>query len=183
MSIDLRNIGYRIAQNDHSALKALYDHFSNSFYQLALAIVHSAELAEEIVEDVFIQVWKKRSRIAEIENLQLYLYVTTRNISRSYLRKYKNKNFINFDEIQLPYYKIELTPEDMLISNEVVQRINVAINELPPKCRLIFKLVKEDGLKYKEVADLLHLSVKTVENQLGIALKKIHMAVRIHLHA
>lgn len=183
MSIDLRDIGYRIAQNDHSALKVLYDHFSNSFYHLALAIIHSAELAEEIVEDVFIQVWKKRARIAEIENLQLYLYVTTRNISRSYLRKYKNKNFINFDEVQLPYYKIDLTPEDILISGEIIQRINTAINELPPKCRLIFKLVKEDGLKYREVADLLHLNIKTVENQLGIALKKIHAAVRIHLHA
>ena len=142
MSIDLRDIGYRIAQNDHSALKSLYDHYNNTFYQLALAIVHSAELAEEIVEDVFIQVWKKRSWIAEIENLYLYLYVATRNISRSYLRKYKNKNFINFDEVQLPYFKVDLTPEDMLISVEIVQRINKAINDLPPKCRLIFKLVK-----------------------------------------
>ncbi len=183
MSIDLRDIGCRIAQNDHSALKSLYDHYNNTFYQLALAIVHSVELAEEIVEDVFIQVWKKRSRIGEIENLYLYLYVTTRNISRSYLRKYKNKNFINFDEVQLPYFKIDITPEDMLISVEIIQRINKAINDLPPKCRLIFKLVKEDGLKYKEVADLLHLNLKTVENQLGIALKKIHHAVQLHLHA
>ena len=71
----------------------------------------------------------------------------------------------------------------MLISVEIIQRINKAINDLPPKCRLIFKLVKEDGLKYKEVAELLHLNLKTVENQLGIALKKIHQAVRLHLHA
>jgi RNA polymerase sigma factor (sigma-70 family) len=118
ISIDLRDIGSRIARNDHSALKALYDHYSNPFFHLAMAIVHSAEMAEEIVEDVFIQVWKNRARIGEIENLHLYLYVATRNISKTYLRKYKNKKFINFDEVQLPYFKIDVTPEDIMISGE-----------------------------------------------------------------
>lgn len=182
MSTDLKDISYRIAANDHTALKELYDHFGKQFYQLALAIVQSVEMAEEIVEDVFIAVWKHRSRLTEINNLQLYLYVSTRNISRSYLRKYKNRHFINFDEVQLPYFRVDITPEDMLISSEMVQRINAAINELPPKCRLIFKLVKEDGLKYREVAELLHLNVKTVENQVGIALKKVHAAVTLLLH-
>jgi len=181
ITIDLKDIGGRIARNDHLALKALYDHYSNPFFQLAMAIVHSAEMAEEIVEDVFIQVWKNRTRIGEIENLHLYLYVATRNISKTYLRKYKNKKFINFDEVQLPYFKIDVTPEDIMISGEIINRINAAINELPPKCRLIFKLVKEDGLKYREVAELLQVTQKTVENQLAIALKKIHSAVRIHL--
>jgi len=181
MSIDLQNIRSRIAENDHLALKELYDHYSNAFFQLANAIVNSRELAEEIVEDVFIEVWKKRARIAEIENLHFYLYVATRNISRSYLRKYRKQKFINFDEVQLPCYLIEVTPEDIMISGEIIQRINSAINDLPPKCRLIFKLVKEDGLKYKEVAALLQLNFKTVENQVAIALKKIHLAVKIHL--
>ncbi len=179
--VDLKDIAYRIAGNDHSALKRLYDHYNDSFYQLAFAIVHSAEMAEEIVEDVFIQVWKKRSRIATVENLHLYLYVTTRNISRSYLRKYRKQRYINFDNLALPYFRIEITPEDIMISGEVIQRVNTVINELPSKCRLIFKLVKEDGLKHREVAELLHLNVKTVENQVGIALKKIHAAVKVHL--
>jgi RNA polymerase sigma-70 factor (family 1) len=180
-SFDLKDIAGRIGDNDHSALKCLYDHYQVSFYQLAFAIVHSAEMAEEIVEDVFIQVWKKRAQLAGIENLHLYLYVTTRNISRSYLRKYRNQRFLNFDDVTLPYFKIELTPEDIMISGEVIHRINTVINELPPKCRLIFKLVKEDGLRYREVGELLHLSIKTVENQVGIALKKIHSAVKVHL--
>ena len=61
----------------------------------------------------------------------------------------------------------------MLISVEIVQRINKAINDLPPKCRLIFKLVKEDGLKYREAAEVMNISVLTVRNQLAIAIKKI----------
>jgi RNA polymerase sigma factor (sigma-70 family) len=68
-----------------------------------------------------------------------------------------------------------------MISGEAIQRINIAINELPPKCRLVFKLVKEDGLKYREVAELLQISLKTVENQIGIALKKIHSTINVHL--
>jgi RNA polymerase sigma-70 factor (ECF subfamily) len=181
--VDLKDIAYRIAGNDHSALKWLYDQYNASFYHLAFAIVHSAELAEEIVEDVFIQVWRKRTRIATVENLHLYLYVTTRNISRSYLRKYRNQRHINFDNLALPHYRLEITPEDIMISGEVIQRVNNIINDLPSKCRLIFKLVKEDGLKHREVAELLHLNVKTVENQIGIALKKIHAAVKVHLPA
>lgn len=183
MNVDLRNIGCRIALNDHSALRELYDHFGDQLYQLALAIVHTPEMAEEIVEDVFIAVWKNRARMTEIESLPKYLYVSTRNISRSYLRKYRNRSFVDFDEVQLPYYRVNITPEDILISTEITQRINIAINELPPKCRLIFKLVKEDGLKYREVAELLHLTVKTVENQMAIAVKKIHSAVTVFLHA
>jgi RNA polymerase sigma factor (sigma-70 family) len=61
------------------------------------------------------------------------------------------------------------------------KRIRDAVNELPNKCRLIFKLVKEDGLKHKEVAQLLNLSVKTVENQMTIALRKIGQSIRFNL--
>jgi len=75
---------------------------------------------------------------------------------------------------------IDATPEDLMISGEMLQGINRAINELPPQCRLVFKLVKEDGLKYREVAELLHLSLKTVENQMGIALKKIHSSILVY---
>lgn len=62
-SIDLRTIGYRISQNDASAPRELYDHYNNSFYQLAIVIVQSSEMAEEIVEDVFIEAWKMRAHM------------------------------------------------------------------------------------------------------------------------
>ena len=178
--IDWQDIQYRMADDDQEALKTLYDHYNTRLFELAYAIVRSKEMAEEVVGDVFIRVWQKRTRIRSIENLAFYLYVMTRNSSRSYLRKYGQKRFLNLDELALPLYQIEATPEDLMISGEALQSINRAINELPPKCRMVFKLVKEDGLKYREVADLLHLSLKTVENQIGIALKKIHSAIHLH---
>ncbi|WP_394803734.1 sigma-70 family RNA polymerase sigma factor [Niabella hibiscisoli] len=64
-----------------------------------------------------------------------------------------------------------------LINKETLSEINAAINELPDRCRLIFKLIKEDGLKYAEVAQLLEISIKTVENQMSIAVKKLAVVI------
>jgi RNA polymerase sigma-70 factor (ECF subfamily) len=70
-----------------------------------------------------------------------------------------------------------LTPEDELISAELAKKLSQAIRELPSQCRIIFQLVKEDGLKYKEVASILDISVLTVRNQVAIALKKLEAAL------
>ncbi len=178
-TIEIKNIQQRFNNNDECALKELYDAYSDRLFHFAFAIVHSRETAEEIIEDVFIKVWEKRSHIAVIENLLYYLFTTTKNISCNYLRKYNRKKNVSLEELSLPYYYINSSPEDLLVTRETLQRINKAINELPPKCRIIFKLVKEDGLKYKEVAALLNLSAKTVENQMGIALQKLHASIDI----
>ena len=72
-------------------------------------------------------------------------------------------------------------PEQLLITSEAVKKINIEIQKLPPKCRLIFKLVKEDRLRYNEIARLLNISVKTIDNQMAIALKKISSAINFNL--
>ena len=176
-SKEISELQFRLRDNDECALKELFDHYSDRLFHLAYAIIHSRELAEEIVEDVFIQVWHKKLKISTLENLTWYLYVATKNIGCNYLRKYNKIKHIDLNELTLPYFTVDASPEDLMVSNETLQKINKAINDLPPKCRIIFKLVKEDGLKYREVAGLLNLTRKTVENQMGIALKKLHASV------
>ncbi len=171
MRDDIPEMQSRIYSGDTQAFKELYDSFSAPLLQLALTIVQSREMAEEIVADVFIAVWKKRKDLLQVSNLKWYLYAATRNIALNYLRKYAHKKTLHLDEAYLLAY--EINPEAQLISNEMMRHINMAISELPPQCRHIFKLVKEDGLKYREVAVLLNISIKTVENQVGIALKKL----------
>ena len=68
-----------------------------------------------------------------------------------------------------------------MISAEMVRRITAAINSLPPRCKLVFKLVKEEGLPYRDVADILNISIKTIDNQLAIALRKISEAINLQL--
>jgi len=179
--IDIVEIQLRLAQGDETAFKTLYDYYSPRLFQFAYAIIHSWEMAEEIVADVFLQIWHKRVRVGSLENLNWYLHITTRNISYTYYRKNNRRKNFDFDEAVLSYYQVHATPEEILIGQEVLQVINQAINDLPVKCKLIFRLVKEDNLKYREVAELLHLTPKTVENQMGIAVKKIHEAIRKRL--
>lgn len=171
MHYDIPELQRRIYTGDTQAFKELYDSCCTPLLQLAMAIVHTREMAEEIVADVFISVWKKKKDLNQVANLKWYLYAATRNISLNYLRKYAHKKTVHLDEAQLPEYEVD--PEAQFISNEMMRHINTAISELPPQCRLIFRLVKEDGLKYREVAVLLNVSIKTVENQVGIALKKL----------
>ncbi|MBO9729735.1 MAG: RNA polymerase sigma-70 factor [Chitinophaga sp.] len=171
MHNDIPELQKRIYGGDTQAFKELYDCFCTPLLQLALAIVHNREMAEEIVADVFIAVWKNKEGLYQASNPKWYLYAATRNIALNYLRKYAHKKTLHLEEAYLLEY--EVNPEAQLINTEMMRHINRAIHELPPQCRLIFKLVKEDGLKYKEVAMLLNISIKTVENQVGIALKKL----------
>jgi RNA polymerase sigma-70 factor (family 1) len=181
-ALELQAIQARLAVDDPSALRELYALFSDRLFQFAHALLRSREMAEEVVEDVFIQVWKKSQRISEIENLSFYLYTSTRNFCYNYHRKYHRNRSLNIDEVELPYYQIEATAEELMIVNELLQQFHAALNALPPKCRLIFKLVKEEGLKYKEVAELLSISQKTVEAQMGIAFRRISQNVPFRIN-
>jgi RNA polymerase sigma-70 factor (ECF subfamily) len=88
---------------------------------------------------------------------------------------------VSIEHLNLDFASNTLNPEQLMITAEMVRRINSAINSLPPRCKLVFKLVKEDGLPYKEVADILDISIKTIDNQLAIALRKISEAINLKL--
>lgn len=155
-----------------------FNHLVTKYYpylcDFAYTITLSRELSEEIVDDVFMKIWDRREEVSQIENLPSYLYKAVKNTSLNYLEKIKKHRIIPFEnlpEITLPTY--HGSPEDEYISREFDDDYNKTINSLPDKCKLIFRLAKEDGLKYKEIATLLGLSEKTVENQISIALKKI----------
>lgn len=179
----LRELQIRIANADESALKQLHDQVYTNLFHGAMTITRSRAAAEEIVNDVFIKVWLNRSQLANIDNMDAWLFTITRNLSLDYLRKVSGRHFYNIDEAELPPLMVAPSAEDSMISSELIKKINEEINNLPPKCRLIFKLVKVDELKYKEVAALLDISIKTVEAQMSIALKKLHMAIQPQIPA
>lgn len=168
----------RIVNDDPVAYKELFLLYHQKLLQFSYSITHSREVAEEIASDVFLKIWLRRKTLPEIENVHLYLYVSTKNLSINYLVKEKKEKTFSFDETIVQFQSIYFDPEQLMITAEMVKRIQIAVLQLPPRCQLIFKLVKEDGLKYKEVAELLHLSLKTVENQMTIALRRIQEAVK-----
>ncbi len=178
---NLRPIQERIAlHNDEQAYKELFHHFYPSLYQFALSHVKSGQVAEEVVSDVFIHIWQKRAALVRIQNLKLYLFVSTRNTALNYLRR-KKRDVLLTDDYRVQLRSVYFDPEQLLITAEMINRIQQAIHQLPPRCQLIFKLIKEDGLKYKEVAELLNLSLKTIENQMTLALRKIGTAIEFDI--
>ncbi|HXO74826.1 MAG TPA: RNA polymerase sigma-70 factor [Puia sp.] len=161
--------------DDEGALSELHELYFYRLYKLCYSIIGNKEAAEEITSDVFINIWQKRHLLPKISNPELYLLKCARNKAFGYLRKPRHET----SEEDLHDFSVEwdISPEQILISSEMVRHINAAINSLPPKCKLIFLFVKEGDLKYREVAELLNLSVKTVETQMRIALKKIGNSV------
>ena len=178
---DLKDIQDRIAlQNDEQAYKDLFHHYYPSLYQFALSIVKTGQVAEEVVSDVFLHIWQKRAALTRILNLKLYLFTSTKNTSLNYLRQQKRDTLLS-DDYRVQLRSVYFDPEQLLITAEMINRIQLAIHQLPPRCQLIFKLVKEDGLRHKEVAELLNLSLKTVENQMTLALRKIGSAIQFDI--
>ncbi len=175
--ITIAELQQRIFQNDQTAYKELFELFYNKLFRLAFIITKSRELSEEIVSDVFIGIWRRRDQVLEINNLRLYLYVAVKNTSLNYLAKLTKTGFVYLEELDFEPLQPFSNPEHMLVTKEMNQRLYKAIQSLPPKCRMIFKLVKEDGLSYKEAATLLNLSVGTIDNQLVLAIKKLSKAL------
>jgi RNA polymerase sigma-70 factor (ECF subfamily) len=171
----------RIAlEDDAFAYRELFMHYHAKLVVFAKSITGVKELAEEVVSDVFLKLWLNRSSLTQIDNFHLYLYVAVRNLSINQAISQKSQPF-SFDHVQIELADLDHNPEQLLMTKEMYKRVARAIDGLPPKCRLIFKLIREDGLKYKEVAELLHLSLKTVENQMTIAIRKIGASVRYDL--
>jgi len=158
---------------DQAAYRELFLLLHGRLRQFAYSILKSGEEAEELVSDIFIRIWQKKEQLNTIEAPLFYFYTTAKNLALNRLSKQK-KQLVHSPENWLAQMNsIYFDPEQLMITEEMVRQIKKAVNDLPPRCRLIFKLIKEDGLKYKETADLLHLSVKTVEAQMAIALRRI----------
>lgn len=175
----IKELQHRVGRfDDQHAYKELYTALYGRLFSFARSIVSSRESSEEIVSDVFIRVWERRRELDKIDNLTVYLYVSTRNMAFNYLDKQKRRPTYCIDEVDIEFISIYFDPEQLMVTADMLAAIQNAIDLLPPKCKLIFKLIKDDGLKYREVAEILNLSIKTIENQLAIALEKIGASVR-----
>ena len=115
----------------------------------------------------------------EIENLKLYLFVAAKNAAVSKLKQENKFSKFSLDDLHVEFISEYGNPEESTELHELQAEVAKAVKQLPPSCQLIYKLAKEDRLKYKEIAQLLDLSIKTIDHQLSIALKRIALALNI----
>jgi len=131
-------------------------------------IINDKDASHDVVQEVFLKLWRKKDQLDHILNPKAYLFRSAINASITYLEN-------NKDRVHLSHIKIE-APENAdstILVKELEEKIQRALDSLPAKCKAIFVLSRFEGLKYKEIAEHLDISVKTVENQIGIAIKRM----------
>lgn len=170
----LDRIVNELARNSsQKALQELYIIYYRKLFRYVGLYVRDEEVVAEIVSDVFFAIWEKRVELTDVRNFNAFIYRIAKYKALNYLRG-RNLNTIDINDIPFDLFAgTTSSPEDNLISSETVENINNAIEQLPSKCKLAFKLVREDGMSYKEVSELFAISTKTLEVHIYRAVRKI----------
>jgi len=162
----------KIRKGDINTFKNLFNRFYSGLLRYAVTLVRKEEIAEEIVQDVFYNVWKNRESTRITQSWKSYLYRSVYNNSMMHLRKTKRE--FSVDEGLFPEKEGSFPdPFQEMEYQEVSALVSKAIGDLPARTREIFILNRQDGLKYREIAEKLSISVKTVEANMGKALKAL----------
>jgi len=171
---ELPGIVKRLADfSSESAYEELFNLLYHPLKKFAFCMLHSNEEAEEVAEDVLITLWIKRKTLTEIKNLHVYTFIIAKNLSLNIIKKNSKSKTSSLDEIDVSFFFDNSTPEQIIIDNELKRRLENAIQSLPPKCQLVFKLAKENNLSYREIGEILSISVKTVDAHLVAATQKL----------
>lgn len=167
-----------VSEGDSQAFRTLYMHYYNRLFNFAMMFLHSEAASEDVVEDVFFILWKDRSMLTAIPNFHPYIYQAVRNGCLNVLKSgYISKR----DELPDTELQINIsteTPLDDLSYKELHKAVKQAIISLPERCRLIFKMAKEDEMNHREIAETLNVKLCTVERQLLLAKAKIKEAIK-----
>lgn len=134
--------------------------------------VHQREAAEEIVADVFVKCWMNRAQLQQVIKPEVYLFVAVKNSALNHLKTFSSYRITSIDSAS-QLVNAGNYPEQELEKKELFLKMNMAIAGLPQQCQVIFRLIREDGMSYKEVAEILSISPRTVQTQLCRAMKKL----------
>ena len=161
---------YEIKHNNSKALKILFEKYYQVLCCFAFRYLKFTDLAEEAVSDVFLNIWLKKEKIEIKANLKAYLYTAVRNQSLNYLKK-RNIPHENIDAVEKNNVISELHADNLVAGKELRDNINALLQQLPERRRIIFFMSRIEGLSYKEIAEILSISVNTVQNQMVEAVK------------
>ncbi len=173
-----------LREGDKAAFEAVYHEFFGVLYSLSSQYIFKPEDAEEMVQEAFLKLWEVRSRLNEDSNIKNFLYTITKNnclnfirneqITSSHLKRY-------YDELQYNYEALYLLEDDYLRIEELKLKIDEAIDSLPTKWKNIFRMSREEDLRYKDISQRLGISEKTVEASITKALKKLREELKEYL--
>lgn len=169
-----------LQEGDDRVFEMIFKEHFSSLHAYAFTILKDEVSAEEVVQSLFLRLWEKRATLDIRTSLKSYLYRATYNDCMNMLKHWKVKQKHQDHVIHFNDSTHEQTA-NRLHENELKRELQKALNKLPEKCRMVFQMSRFEELKYKEIADQLEISIKTVENQMGKALKILRLALADYL--
>lgn len=170
----------RLRADEKAALKDLFQEYYLSVCKTIHRFIRDKSTVEDLAQEVFIRFWEKRQQIEINSSLSAYIRRMAINEALAYLRRNKR-----FDDREVTPDIVPGTAdstEAQFLQQELEARVREAVNELPPRCRTVFQLSRYEELTYQEIADQMEISIKTVENQMGKALRILRERLRSYLH-
>jgi RNA polymerase sigma-70 factor, ECF subfamily len=182
-----QNIKAGIRRGNENSFRLLYEKFFPGLCILAHRYTGKLDVAEEIVQDTFMKIWETRYETDIRGGLHSYLYTIVRNNSLNYLKHLLVERKYGADrvkQLQRALNLLQLSQEDgssILIAEEMQKSLQDALASLPSRCREIFLLHRQQGMKYSEIAMMLGISTNTVQRQISIALEKLRDKLMAHI--
>lgn len=158
----------KLKLSDEGCFKELFEKYYSRLCRHAYYVIGNKHGAEDIVQNFFAHIWKKRDNLKIEGEIDSYLFVSVRNASCNYLKRERNKKMRETE-----YSDYNKTDNASIDKETFLKKLQEALNQLPEQCREIYCLKNMEGLSYKEIADYLQISVKTVDVQIYRALKKL----------
>ena len=160
------------------SFRTFFDYYWDHIYSVAFAFTKSDALSEEIVQEVFVKVWLKRTQLSTVTDMDAWLFIIARNHILNVLRK-KLKEEAFLQNMEGYFNRINGSPEDLLFKKEAEAMVNSAVNKLPQQQQIIYTLSRIAGLSQEEIALKLNISKNTVKSHMNKALN----AIRLHLES
>jgi RNA polymerase sigma-70 factor (ECF subfamily) len=161
----------KIQSGDVVAFSSLFKNHYSPLYQFAGRYVKDAQTAENIVQNVFVDLWTKKEKLEIKISLKSYLYQMVRNQALNFLNN--EKRLISIENGQSLPENLAISPEEKFEAEELSVMVHRAIDTLPSQCRQVYLMKRYDQLKYTEIAEMLNISVNTVKTQMKRALKSL----------
>lgn len=171
---------FDLQKSNHKAFDYFFEKYYAALFAYAKGMVSDSFVAEEIVQQMFVYLWENKEGINIHTSVKSYLFRAVHNDCMDYLKLVKQKSNIT-DIVLSTYNEPNIAFYDPLIEAEFQNIMNNVFSELPQQCRKIFILSRFEGLSYKDIALKLEISIKTVENQIGKALKIIREKLQPYL--
>ncbi|MCF6356594.1 MAG: RNA polymerase sigma-70 factor [Draconibacterium sp.] len=161
----------QINNSNEKAFEKLFHNYYGHLCLFASRILQDDNSAEEIVQDFFVKLWEKRERLTIETSLKSYLFSSVKNLCLNYIQH--NKVKLRYAQTIISETSNNQSDDNSFSEIDLAEKIEESIQLLPAKRREIFRLSREDGLKYREIAKKLNISIKTVETQMGLAIKTL----------